>query len=192
MLDFVFPKNNEEKLYKECIDRGKTPVFVYSDLRYDELVSKKKELKKGSKIAYLFSPESTAKLSLDKRIKKEVDFLIGSSRDLKTLRAVIEKGKVNYIVDIEATGGRDHTHYRRSNFNQVLARLCKENRVTYLINFSRLKYFEGEKRSKLLGRVMQNVRFMKKEKAEFKAVSFASNVDDVINEDCLGAFERIV
>ena len=195
-IDFVVPKGNEEALYKTALSQNKIPVFVYNSLNFKDLALVLKRLatfeKNSYKTAYLFAPDNPAKLVLDKSIRKAVDFIIGTSQDLKTVRALVEKGRVNYIINIETTGGRDHTHYRRSNFNQVIARFCRENKVTYLIDFSRIKKVENLKRALLLGRIMQNARICRKEKAQFNAVSFASEPLNIINNDCLSALERLL
>ncbi len=196
-LDIIIPKNNEVELYEELLRMNKVPVFLYSNLNYSQLSLQLKRLegfKKGTyKTAYLFKPESAEELVLDKKIRKAVDYIVGTAQDLKLLRVLIEKGRINFFVNIETASGRDHTHYRRSNFNQVLARICKENNVGYLIDFSRIRNMVSmEKRATLIGRISQNTKFCRKFNVQVNVMSFASNVEDIINNDILESFEKIL
>ncbi len=193
-LDIVIPKNNEEELYKEALSKSKIPVFLYSSLKYDDLLLKLKRLEtfEKHKTAYLFAPKNPSNLNLDKRIRKKVDYVIGTAQELKTVRALAEKGKIDFLVNIETAGGRDHTHYRQSNFNQVIARICKENQIFYAIDFSRIRKVEGFKRAILLGRIMQNAKICKKEKVKINVFSFAVKEQELFNSDILSAFQCIL
>ncbi len=194
MQEILIPKNNEQELYSEAVSQGKVPIFLYFNLDFKTLSLKLKKLEKFNKCksGFLFSPESPGKLNLDKRIRKAVDYVVGTARDLKTIRALVEKGRIDFLVNIESSGGREHTHYRRSNFNQVIARICKEKNVTYLVDFSRIKSLEGIKRAVLLGRIMQNNKICKKEKVSVEVKSFAGKLDELVNSDCLSALHKIL
>lgn len=193
-FDIVIPKNNEEALYEAALKLSKEPIFLYSNISFKELELKLKRLEtfENYKTAYLFSPESPSKMVLDKNIRKKVDYIIGTSQDLKTIRALSEKSKIDFIVDIETSGGRDHTHYRRSNFNQVIAKFCKQNKISFLVDFYRIRAKKEISRAILLGRIMQNATFCRKEKVEVYAMSFARSPEDLINNDCLTALQNII
>ena len=123
-------------------------------------------------IGILFEPKTT-----DFGILKKFDcIIIGRSKDEKIIRKLVEHKKIYGIVDIESDKGPDHTHYRRSNMNQVIAKLIKENNKTYFINFSSILH--AKNKAKLLGRIQQNVILCNKYKCKIKVHNFSKNKID--------------
>ncbi len=123
-------------------------------------------------IGILFEPKNT-----DFGILKKFDcIIIGTSKDEKIIRKLVEHKKIYGIVDIESDKGPDHTHYRRSNMNQVIAKIIKENNKTYFINFSSILH--SKNKAKLLGRIQQNVILCNKYKCKIKVNNFSKNKTD--------------
>jgi RNase P/RNase MRP subunit p30 len=127
-----------------------------------------------------------------RRFAKKAKFVIADSNDEQTVRFIMEQKWIHFFTDIETSTGRDHTHYRRSNFNQVLAKLAKETRKTYLVDFSNLLKVQGRKRSLLIGRIMQNIKICDKYKVPVSIATFATNKYDLRNPNDLKALLRVL
>jgi RNase P/RNase MRP subunit p30 len=160
MLDIAFPKNNEKSLLAQAKKLGSNPLFVYEPKLY----------KDGG---MFIIATSIRDIDSARKVAKRAQFVIASSTEEKTIRKIMESKWIKFFTNIETSTGRDHTHYRRSNFNQVLAVLAKETGKTYLIDFSRLLKITDKNRTILIGRIMQNIRICQKFKVPISIVTFA-------------------
>lgn len=124
-------------------------------------------------LGILFEPNSTDFGILKKYNGK---IIIGTSKNEKIIRKLVEHKNIYGIVDIESDKGPDHTHYRRSNMNQVIAKLMKENSKVYFINFNSI--LKSRNKSKLIGRIRQNVILCNKYNTKIKVHNFSKNISD--------------
>mgnify|MGYP001196007500 FL=1 len=124
-------------------------------------------------LGILFEPNSTDFGILKKYNNK---IIIGTSKNEKIIRKLVEHKNIYGIVDIESDKGPDHTHYRRSNMNQVIAKLMKENNKVYFINFNSI--LKSRNKSKLIGRIRQNVILCNKYNTKIKVHNFSKNISD--------------
>ena len=65
--------------------------------------------------------------------------IIGSATDEKLLRKILENKKIYGFTNVEHESGKDHTHYRRSNMNQVLAKIAYDKNA-YTKNYDFLNW----------------------------------------------------
>jgi RNase P/RNase MRP subunit p30 len=176
MQDIVLPNKNEKALLAKAKELGAELMFAYLKPDPGEgmfiLASKPKELDSVRKKA------------------KQAAFVVASSTDETTIRLIMEAKWVKYFTNIETSTGRNHTHYRRSNFNQVLAKIAKATGKTYLVDFSHILRVEGKKRELLLGRIAQNIKICNKFKVPVSIVTFATNPYELRNPSDLKAFLR--
>jgi RNase P/RNase MRP subunit p30 len=129
-------------------------------------------------------------VSLAKKYARKASFVVADSTEEKTIRYIMEQSWIQFFTNIETSTGRDHTHYRRSNFNQVLAKLAKDTKKTYVVDFSHLLSVTGRKRSILLGRIMQNIRVCDKFKVPVSIATFATSKEELRNPKDLQALLR--
>lgn len=177
MKDVVFPKDNEELLLARAKELGANIEFVYEP--------------KNFKVRSLFIRATSLKdIDSSRKLAKKARFVVASSNDEKVIRKIMETKWIKFFTDIETSTGRDHTHYRRSNFNQVLAYLAKENKKTYLVDFSRLLKLDGKKRILLIGRIMQNIRICQKFRIPVSIATFARDTYGLRNPKDLQAVLR--
>lgn len=160
MHDIVFPQGNEEEFIKIAEKLGiKSLTFVYSD-------AKQFYTKKG-KIPYdcavLCQPSKIPSLK-----SKKIPYFCPASRE------AIERG-APLTFNFEITEDKDHTHYRRSGLNQVLCKLATQKNVAIGFSLHTLLSSEGRKRATIMGRIMQNIIFLRKYKTNIKIASFATN-----------------
>lgn len=176
MKDIVLPQKNEKKLLSRAKTLGSDLLFAYQKPDPGEgmliLASKPKELDSCRKKA------------------KQASFVVASSTDERTIRLIMEARWVKYFTNIETSTGRNHTHYRRSNFNQVLAKIAKDTGKTYLVDFSHILKVSGKKRELLLGRISQNIKICNKFKVPISIATFATSPHELRNPSDLKAFLR--
>jgi len=179
MKDIVFPKNNEKELLAQAKKLGIDLHFVYEP----------KDFKTG---ALFIRATSIKDIDSSKKLAKKTDFIIAGATDEKTTRRLMECKWINFFTNIETSTGRDHTHYRRSNFNQVLAAIAKETGKKYIIDFSRLLKIDGKKRVLLIGRIMQNIKICQKYKIPITIATFARDPYELRNPNDLKALLRVL
>jgi len=159
MHDIVFAQNNEEEFLKTAKQIGiKSLTFVYSD-------ASSFYAKKGSvpyDCAVLCQPQKIPAMK-----SKKIPYLCPASRD------AIERG-APLTFNFEITEDKDHTHYRRSGLNQVLCKLATQKNVAIGFSLHTLLTLDGRKRAMIMGRIMQNITFLRKYKTTMKIASFAT------------------
>ncbi|HME87260.1 MAG TPA: RNase P subunit p30 family protein [Candidatus Nanoarchaeia archaeon] len=114
--------------------------------------------------------KSKIKLSTSKRIAKS-----DSSKD----RMLIEGKRIDILYDLELEKRKDHTHFRNSGMNQVIAKLMKEKNVSYGVSVSQLLHANPEQKANILGRMLQNIKICKKYKVSIVLASFGKSPFDM-------------
>lgn len=182
--DICIPKNNEKKLIK-----------VAKELEYDGLIFlySLKDLKRvKSKNFEVYTGLLIKNKEISKIKKKELskaDFVFAEADgEETTIRAILSNRNVDFIYNISSIRGREHTHYRKSTLNQVLAKLALENNISYFVNFNRL--LNEKNRIKLMGRVSQNIKIFQKFKVPILIGSFAESELDLRKYADLVSFAR--
>ncbi len=114
---------------------------------------------------------------------------LASHQDLRTC---LEQLRPSFILDIESSAGKDTTHTRTSQLNHVLCAIAKKYHTTFC--FSLTSYFSSsaEKRSRLLGKVQQNIRLCSKYDVAYDLVSLASSPEHMRNPLDVKALTRML
>ena len=107
----------------------------------------------------------------------------------KGTRKAFENKNIQFILPI-MNHPKDHTHYRNSGMDQILAKISKQKNKTIIFDFSELQ--NSKNRQQLLGRWMQNIRLCKKYKVDWEIVSFAKNSADLKSANDLKAIKRLL
>ncbi len=164
--DLVVPQNNEEA-FAQMAQR----------LGYTELIYAYEKPPKEMKVNF---PHQIALFST----KKGNYLTVGQScLDL-------EKGKINFLTNLELEASQDKHHHRQSGLNQVYAALAKKQKTVYCVNLHLL--LTSKEPEKILGRVMQNVRICQKYGIEIQILSFAANPYEMRSLKDLQAFGRVL
>ena len=74
--------------------------------------------------------------------------------------------------------------------NQVLAKIAHDSEKTYYVNFG--KVLHSQKRSKLIGRMLQNIKFMNKYIVNISIGSFARDEKGFRLYDNLESFAKVL
>lgn len=117
---------------------------------------------------------------------KEVIFSGTGNKKDDLNRKVLEKENIDFLL-INLSGRKDRMKQRDSGFNHVLAKLAKKNRVSLGINLDEiLEAKTPEKKSKILGRLRQNIKLCNKNNLKMKFISVKGKRKDPRDLKSLG------
>lgn len=96
--------------------------------------------------------------------------IIFSSNDDDLNRQVLEKEKISVLL-LNLSDRKDKMKQRDSGFNHVLAKEAKKKNVIIGINLDELAFQEKKSKSKIIGRLIQNIELCNKNKLNMKFIS---------------------
>jgi RNase P/RNase MRP subunit p30 len=96
--------------------------------------------------------------------------LVFTSDDDDLNRKVIEKLGVETLL-INQKQRKDRQKQRDSGFNQVLAKICKKNKIQIGINLDEIIESNSKQKAQILARVRQNIRLCNKNKLKMKFIA---------------------
>lgn len=168
MIDFVFPKNNEQ----EFIRLAEHLKFEALCFVYDSIVNIH-EFQQSTKLKIF----SGVICSADKcsRFRGKTDFVLVKSSDSASDRRVFEQGAADILFALESSSTRDFIHHRGSGLNHVSAKLAQQKGVAIGFSFSSILSANSDRRALLLGRISQNIRLARKYKFKTVIASFSSD-----------------
>ena len=187
MQDVVMLPSKPEKFIRSSREFGYSDLIFLFEGNSAEFNKLKKRF--DVNLGLLFSPKHMDDFQKLKKYDKPV-LIIGSATDEKLLRRILENKKIQGFTNVEHEFGKDHTHYRKSNMNQVLAKIAYDKNKTYYVNFARVLY--SQKRSKLIGRMLQNIKFMNKYRVNISIGSFARDEKGFRLYDNLESFAKVL
>ena len=113
--------------------------------------------------------------------------IIFSSNDDELNRKILEKEKIDILL-LNQSGRKDFLKQRNSGFNHVLAKMAKKNNVSIGINFDEIVNSHGINKSKIFGRIRQNIKICNKNKLKMKfIIQNSENQRDIYDLKSLGA-----
>jgi RNase P/RNase MRP subunit p30 len=111
---------------------------------------------------------------VEKRVKnKEQTMVLG--RDIEFNRKILEMKKIDMLI-LQHKLGRDRLKQRDSGLNEILCNIAKKNNVTLAIDFEEIICSEGKERAKLLGRLIQNIKLIKKHKNKIRLINKTNEI----------------
>jgi len=158
-MEIIFPKNNENEFIEAASELGiKDLIFVYSLKDF----KKSNKFKTGIIVNSIKEAEKAFRLS---------DFIIAKSNE-EIDRRYLEKSKIKLVFDFETSPKEDFLHSRRSGLNHVMTRIAKSK--DKIIGFSFSSVLNSLNQSKVMGRMMQNIKLCRKAKCKVFIGSFAN------------------
>ena len=160
MQDIVFPDGNEAAFIARAKTLGiKDLVFVYTDpARFYKAADKITN-------ALLANPKTIDKA----KNKTKIVLLKSSDEDLHT----VEHKSPTILYELEQSPKYDALHQRASGLNHVLARACANNDVAVGFSVQSILSAGPQRRSVVMGRMMQNIKLCRKFKVKMIVASFA-------------------
>lgn len=152
-IDIVFPCQNEEKF-----------IQIAEQLGFDGLCLVFRNKKQNKKI---------------KDLQKKTNLKLFSSSDIKIQKSskkdqnVLEKHAPDLLYCPEFVYKKDSVHFRSSGLNQVLCKLAKKNKT--IISIALKPLVDSKEKTKIIGRIVQNIRLCQKFKIAMAIASFAEH-----------------
>lgn len=100
---------------------------------------------------------------------KKYNVVFSSDND-ELNKKILEKEKINILL-LSLASRKDGMKQRNSGFNHVLAKLAKKKNVEIGINFDEIIKSNAKEKSKILGRIRQNIKICNKNKLKMKFIS---------------------
>lgn len=123
------------------------------------------------------------------KAKKQKKIIAVQGKDDEFNRRIIETTKVNFLVSPEFNPGSDTLKQRDSGINHVVAKAAAKNKISLIIDFSRIsKLADKKEKAKILARVMQNLKVCRRANCQMKIATFAERKEDQRSERELKAF----
>ena len=159
-MDNVLLLRKIEKLEKLSKELGFSKTFFLEDFSLIEEENNKVLLKKIQQA----------------KQQKKISICIPKTEE--TLRFLLEKTPADMILGVENIHPKDSVHYPRSGLNQVLCNLAAEKNKIIAFSFRDILQVQGMQRSKLMNRMMFNIKLCQK----FKVKMFFSNFSSATEE----------
>lgn len=170
--DLIFPNNNENEFIKIAEKLNiKSLCFIY------ENSIPKLNIKTKTKI---FQGILTKKPS--EKLRKYDLILMHAQENTQNL---LEKSNFDIIFNLETQYKTDPHHFKASGLNQILAKLAVKNNIIISFPFTTLLNSKPLLRSKIIGRIQQNIKICRKYKVKTAIASFASNPYELRSESDL-------
>jgi len=184
--DYVFPNNNEQEFIDIAIklDYNKL-IFIYNYGEDIKKIKNKLSKLKNNKIKIDFGLLTINK-NIQKAKKLSKNIIVKATKDN---RNAIEKNKDILLYNLEDTGKKDFIHHRSSGLNQVLAKLMQKNNITLAFSFNLI--LNSNLKSKILGRIKQNIKLANKYKINTLIASFANNPYEMRSQKDLISFLKL-
>jgi RNase P/RNase MRP subunit p30 len=161
MIDAVFPKNNELQF-----------IRMAEKLKYDSLCFLyEKDFDEKKKKVELLQKKTLLKLyigAVDSQKRTNLFFHCSNEKD----RDFFEKHPADIVFGLEKRE-KDYMHSRDSGLNQVLLALAEHNDIIISFSFSLVLQTEGIERARILGRIMQNIKWCGKYGVKTSIASYA-------------------
>ncbi len=185
MRDIVIPNGNENEFIMTAESLGfQELVFLYPSGKFDAVDLSGLQARTKMKIS---KAALVAKKDIVMMNRKA--FTVSQASD--DLRSTLETGPC-MVFGCEEASEKDYLHHHGSGFNQVLAKIAHDKRITYGFSFSSVLKADLALRSKIIGRMSQNKMLFKKYKVNYLIASFAESPESMRAGEEMRAFERVI
>ena len=194
MIDICLPDRNEAELINRAKELGyKAVAFLYEFKSRGEILKKREELKDLKFPVYIgtyLEVKSPRDLKNLDKLYLDSDMLAAIAQKEELVRLCAENPRIDFVFEISTGMGKEHTHYRNSNMTSIIAGIMKKNKCSYAISFSQILNVVGSVRAKMLGRIMQNVRLLRR-KVPILSASFARDASEIRLPENISVISRI-
>ncbi len=164
-IDVVMPSGNEKEFVEMAQRLGISGlIFLYPKKQKLQIVNDGFPVYQG----ITASGKGCMKLKRDALV-------YAAALEPEKAQAFLEQGRADAVFLLEAEKKRDGMHYRRSGLNQVLCIHAREKEVHIGLALAPILRTKGWKRARLLGRMMQNLRFCRKFRTPIAVASLAES-----------------
>ena len=187
-MNIIFPNNNEKEFLKVAEKLNLKELYLIYP--FNKNINKYKEVVKSLNTNIKLNFGLIAEPKDIIKAKRVCNFVIIESSEKD--QNILENSKPHLIFNLEKNSNKDKTHYRYSGLNQVMCKLANKDNIIIAFSFSELLNSTKERRSILLGRIIQNLRFCKKYKVETILSSFAKTPKEMRTIKDLNSLKKIL
>lgn len=140
-----------------------------------------------------FAKQIKTRISDDK-FKIIVDFSdISKDREfINKTRDVFSSKQISGITGLENWGKKDSLNYKSSGISKAICHLAVKNDIAIIFSVKSIMEKSGTERSRLLGRIKQNIHFCTKYKVKMCLSSFAENISELSSAEDIQALAEIL
>lgn len=109
-------------------------------------------------------------------VEKEKPIIIQAQND-EFNRKILEYGKFDILLSVEAGERKDKLRQRDSGLNHVLAEIAHKNKIAIGIDLEEIEKLSGKEKATRLGRIMQNIKVCRKVKCLIKVLNYKDKKD---------------
>jgi RNase P/RNase MRP subunit p30 len=172
MDNYLLMKESEEALELSSKLGFTNTYFLDKDFVYLKVENKK----------YLLNKIKEAK---NKKLR-----VISEAKTEELLRYLIEKTDTDIVIGMEKINPKDSVHFVRSGLDQVSCRFATENGKKIAISFNNILQLKNK--SKLLSRIMFNLKLCRKYKTKTIFSNFSNSLIEMRAKKDLEVFERVL
>lgn len=115
-----------------------------------------------------------ARKEIDKQAKEGKKVIVkGKTIDFN--RQILENKKTNMLI-LNHQDQKDRIKQRESGLNQVLCKIAKNNNIILAIDENELRIENKKERADILGRIIQNIKLIKKYKNKLKLINYKNKI----------------
>ena len=108
------------------------------------------------------------------------------------LRKIVETKKAHIITNCEEIFQHDSINSRNSGVDHIICKLASVSNIAFAFNFNLVLKNNGQRRAKILGRMIQNVILFRKYKVKMILTSLATNEYELRSQDALRSFGSVI
>lgn len=124
--------------------------------------------------------------------KKKGLMVVVKVENEEVLRFVLEKTPADMVVGQELINLSDSVHFRRGGLDQIICKIAKEKGKVIGFSFREILRSEGRERSKLIGRMMFNIKLCRKYNVKVFLGNFSRDRWEMRGKHDLKAWEKIL
>jgi RNase P/RNase MRP subunit p30 len=99
-------------------------------------------------------------------LKKENKQIIVQAQDNKFNRKILENKDIDLFLSPELHDRKERLKQRDSGLNEFMCKLAKKNNIKIGINIKEIKKLDKKQKSKILARIIQNIKLCKRTKTQ--------------------------
>jgi ribonuclease P/MRP protein subunit RPP1 len=184
MIDIVFPEKNEQEFFEMAKKLGYSGLVLV----YPSVAAAKSAPKAPAGLQVKTAVLAEPKKAFDLRSKGILTFVQCSEMD----RQVLERGSADVLFNAESTQPKDYMHQRGSGLNHVMCGLAQKKNVAVGFSFSAVLDAKASQRSRLIGRIAQNIVLCRKYNVKTVIASFAKDPWKMRSPHDLASFFTVI
>jgi len=112
-------------------------------------------------------------------IKRAQTPIIVQAQNEEFNRKILENGKLQILLSLEAKAGKNKVRQTDSGLNHVLAKIASKNNIAIGVNLKEIAKLEKKEKAERLAKIRQNIKICRK--AKTKLAIFGANLKEAHN-----------